>query len=372
MGSLLSAEETAENQGDIQGVPKKMASAPITVLISGAAGQIGYAMLPMVASGQMFGPDQEVIIHALEVPFGEVPKRLNGVAMEMQDCSYPLLKGFKQCFTDKPEEAWTGIDYAVLVGGFPRKKGMLRADLLQKNANIFKTAGECLEKYAKESVKVLVIANPANTNCRVLAEYAPKIPKENFCALTRLDYNRACGLISSNEGCAVSSIKNMVIWGNHSKSQVPDVSYVTIEGKGKLLENTERAEYYTKPTPPKEQLPSESPAFMEVVQYRGAEVIKARGASSACSAANAGCNNIRDWVLGTTGTETVAMSVWSNGNPYGIADGIFYSFPCTVADGKWTIADNFTPTDTVKELMKASEAELLEEWKTCQEFLASQ
>jgi len=336
---------------------------PITVLVSGAAGQIGYALLPMIASGQMFGPNQPVIIHALEVPFDAVKQRLEGVAMEMQDCGYPLLAGFKKCFTDQPAEAWTGIDYAVLVGGFPRKQGMLRADLLAKNASIFKDAGQCLQKYAPETAKVLVIANPANTNCRVLAEYAPKIPKKNFCALTRLDYNRAIGIISSREGCSSSAITDMIIWGNHSKSQVPDVSYVKINGTP-LLEtcNAEGKDYYTNPAENK---------FMHTVQYRGASVIKARGASSACSAANAGVCNVRDWYAGTS-TSTVAMSVWSNGNPYGIADGLFYSFPCTVKDGEWTIDPNFTPSKEVMDLMKKSEAELQTEWKTITEFFASQ
>jgi len=334
---------------------------PITVLVSGAAGQIGYALLPMIASGQMFGPEQEVIIHALEVPFGDVPKRLEGVAMELQDCGYPLLVGFKQCFTDKPEEAWTGIDYAVLVGGFPRKKGMLRADLLQKNANIFKDAGECLEKYAPASAKILVMANPANTNCRVLAEYAPKIPKQNFCALTRLDYNRALGLIANKESCSPSDITNMIIWGNHSKSQVPDVSYLKVKGESLLDKCDDKAKsYYTDPA---------ENNFMHTVQYRGASVIGKRGASSACSAANAGVCNIRDWHNGT-GESPVAMSVWSTGNPYGIADGLFYSFPCRVSDGQWTVDTSYTPNEKVMELMKKSEEELLTEWKTIQDYFA--
>lgn len=334
----------------------------ITVLVSGAAGQIGYALLPMIASGQMFGPDQEVIIHALEVPFEQVKTRLQGVAMEMQDCGYPLLKEFKMCFTDSPEEAWTGIDYAVLVGGFPRRKGMVRADLLKKNADIFKTAGECLEKYSPETTKILVVANPANTNCRVVAEYAPKIPKENFCALTRLDYNRALGLISAKQSVPVTSITNMIIWGNHSKSQVPDVTYVEINGENMLANNESSVEYYTDA--------NNEEFFMKTVQFRGSSVIKMRGASSACSAANASVCCVRDWHLGT-GKTSVAMSVWSDGNPFGIADGIFYSFPCTVTDGKWTIDSQKTPTDAVKELMIASQDELLKEWETIQEYFKS-
>jgi len=330
------------------------AKKPIVVLVSGAAGQIGYALCPMIASGQMFGPDQPVLIRALEVNVEVCLNRLRGCAMEMQDCAYPLLAGYEQCHTGEPEKAWKDIDYAVLVGGFPRKAGMDRAALLSKNAKIFQEAGQMLQAHAKETTKVLVVANPANTNCRVCAEYAPKIPKENFCALTRLDFNRARGYMANHLKCNTTDVKNIVIWGNHSKSQVPDLNNSSVtgmpdyDGKKKMAELTD---------------------FQHTIQYRGAEIIKARQSSSACSAANAACNNIRDWVLGTPEGETVAMSVWAPGNPYKVDGEVFYSFPCTCADGKWTIKEGFEVTDDIAALMKKSEEELKTEWKTCTDFL---
>lgn len=331
-----------------------VAKEPVVVLVSGAAGQIGYALVPMIASGQMFGPEQPVLIRGLEVNFPICLQKLNGVAMELQDCAYPLLKGFEQCHTGEPEKAWKDIDYAVLVGGFPRKKGMDRAALLEKNAGIFKEAGECLEKYAKDTCKVLVVANPANTNCRVCAEFAPKIPKENFCALTRLDFNRARGFMANHLKCSPLDVKNIVIWGNHSKSQVPDLTNSSVagmpdyDGKAKMAELSD---------------------FQHTIQYRGAEIIKAREASSACSAANAACCNIRDWHHGTLVGETVAMSVWAPGNPYGIEGEVFYSFPCTVSGGKWGIQEGYEVTDEIRKLMVASQEELLKEWDTCWKFL---
>jgi len=330
---------------------------PVVVLVSGAAGQIGYALCPMIASGQMFGMDQPVIIRALEVNVPVCLERMRGCGMEMQDCAYPLLAGYEECHTGEPEKAWKDIDVAVLVGGFPRKAGMDRAALLEKNAGIFKEAGEMLQAYAKESTKVLVVANPANTNCRVCAEYATKIPKENFCALTRLDFNRARGFMANELKCAPNQVKNVVIWGNHSKSQVPDLNNSSVEGM---------------PDYDGKAMMAKLTDFQRTIQYRGAEIIKARQASSACSAANAACNNIRDWMLGTPEGETVAMSVWAPGNNYGVEGEVFYSFPCTCADGKWTIKDGFTVTDDIKKLMKASEEELKKEWETCSAFLAKE
>lgn len=338
-----------------------MAAAPetISVLVTGAAGQIGYALLPLIASGQMFGPDQKVRIVCVEIAIPAVMARLEGVLMELQDCAYPLLAEAVACSTDEPERAWTGIDYAILVGGFPRKKGMVRADLLKKNAGIFKQAGECLQQYAKESTKVLVVANPANTNCYVAASFAEKIPKENFCALTRLDFNRSKGLLSSRLGCGSDDIKNMVIWGNHSKTQVPDASFATVNGETVPASVADDEWLYG----------CEEGQFMHTVQYRGASVIKARGASSALSAANAVKDNIRDWHCGTAEGETVAMSIYSTGNPYGIEDDLFYSFPCTCANGVWTVAEGYEPTDAMREKMVASQEELKTEKATCMDFL---
>lgn len=327
-------------------------SEPIRVAVTGAGGQIGYSLLPLIASGQMFGADQPVIIHCIEINIQVVLDKLAGTVAELQDCAYPLLAGVEICSNsveDRPK-AWGNIDYAVLVGGFPRKAGMLRAELLKKNASIFQEAGECLEQYAKETTKVLVVANPANTNCFVASHFAPKIPKNNFCALTRLDFNRANGLLAATKGVSVTSIKNIVIWGNHSKAQVPDCSHATIDGSP-----VEMDEYLTR---------EDDQGFMHRIQYRGAEVIKMRGASSAVSAANAAKDNIRDWHLGTADGCTVAMSVWSEGNPYGVPDGLFYSFPCTVSGGEWSIATGFDPDEKIRTLMEKSAAELQTEQKT--------
>lgn len=328
----------------------------ITVLVSGAAGQIGYSLVPLICTGQMFGANQRVNLRLLEIP--PCKERLEGSIMELRDCAYPLVEEIRACYTDDPENAWTGIDYAVLVGGFPRKKGMLRADLLKKNAGIFKQAGECLEAYAKETTKVLVVANPANTNCYVCSQFAPKIPKENFCALTRLDFNRSKGLLAGRMNCSPGDIQNMVIWGNHSKSQVPDASFATVNGQSVADTVGDDTWLYG----------NEEGQFMHTVQYRGAAVIKKRGASSAMSAANAAKDNIRDWFLGTS-QGTVAMSVWSSGNPYGVADELFYSFPCNVQDGEWSIASGFEPNERMRELMMASQDELITEKQTCMDFL---
>lgn len=333
-----------------------MAAEPIRVAVTGAGGQIGYSLLPLIASGQMFGENQPVIIHCIEINVPAVLARLEGTIAELQDCAYPLLVEAIPCSNSEAdrEKAWGNVDYAVLVGGFPRKAGMVRADLLKKNAAIFKEAGECLQQYAKETTKVLVVANPANTNCFVASHFAPKIPKQNFCALTRLDFNRATGLLASTKGVSSSAVKNVVIWGNHSKTQVPDCSFATVNG-----ERVEMDEYLTS---------QEDTGFMHRIQYRGAEVIKMRGASSACSAANAAKDNVRDWHLGTSGDNTVAMSVWSTGNPYGVPEGLFYSFPCTCTNGSWTIKEGFTPSERVRELMEKSAAELQTEQTTVLDF----
>jgi len=233
--------------------------------------------------------------------------------------------------------------------GFPRKKGMLRADLLAKNAPIFKAMGEALEKNAKKTCKVVVVANPANTNCLICASHAPSIPKENFCALTRLDFNRARSQISTKLGVPSTEIKNIVIWGNHSKTQVPDVSNATIKGK-KPSEYEALTEDYLK----KE--------FIPLVQGRGKAIIDARGLSSALSAANGAKDCLRDWVCGTPEGETVAMAVYSTG-AYGMTKGIFYSVPCTCKDGKYTVVTDYKVGDDIKALMTASEKELCEEAK---------
>mmetsp|Transcript_75612 Transcript_75612/g.120270 ORF Transcript_75612/g.120270 Transcript_75612/m.120270 type:complete len:330 (+) Transcript_75612:111-1100(+) len=313
----------------------------IKVCITGAAGQIGYSILPLFATGQVFGVDKKVQLNLLEIT--PVLPALNGVRMELDDCAYPLVDEI--VCTDKADVAFKDVDYAVLVGGFPRKKGMERKDLMAKNAPIFKAMGEAIEKNAKKTVKVLVVANPANTNCLICASHAPSIPKKNFCALTRLDFNRARAQIAQKLGVKSRDVLNVVIWGNHSATQVPDVNNATVNGK-----------------PAAEQLDAKylKEEFIPCVQQRGKAIIEARGFSSALSAANGAKDCLRDWVNGTPDGQTVAMAVYSDGS-YGIAKGLFYSFPCTAKGGEYTIVTDYKVTDEMKELMKASEKELLEE-----------
>jgi len=324
---------------------KKEESSAVKVVITGAAGQIGYSMLPLFANGQVFGTDVKIVMSLLEIT--PALPALNGVRMELDDCAYPLVEEI--ICTDDANVAFKDADYAVLVGGFPRKKGMVRADLLAKNAPIFKAMGEALEKNAKKTCKVLVVANPANTNCLICATHAPSIPKENFCALTRLDFNRARSQISTKLSVPSTEIKNIVIWGNHSKTQVPDVSNATIGGKKASEIEALTADYLTK-------------EFIPLVQSRGKAIIDARGLSSALSAANGAKDCLRDWVCGTPDGETVAMAVYSTG-AYGMTKGIFYSVPCTCKDGKYTVVTDYKVGDDIKALMTASEKELCEEAK---------
>jgi len=315
--------------------------APLRVCITGAAGQIGYSILPLFATGQVFGPNKKMVLNLLEIT--PVLPALEGVRMELDDCAYPLVSEI--VCTDKPDVAFKDCDYAVLVGGFPRKKGMLRKDLLAKNAPIFKSMGEALEKNAKKTVKVVVVANPANTNCLICATNAPSIPKKNFCALTRLDYNRARNQIAQKLKVKSSDVENIVIWGNHSKTQVPDVNNATICGDSAVDKLDAK---YLKDD------------FIPCVQQRGKAIIDARGQSSALSAANAAKDCLRDWVQGTPNGQTVAMAVYSDGS-YGIEKGIFYSFPCSTKNGEYQIVTDYKVTDEIKTLMKASEKELCEE-----------
>lgn len=274
--------------------------------------------------------------------------------MEIEDCAYPLVDSVMG--TADYAQAFKNVDYCILVGGFPRRKGMLRSDLLAKNGPIFKATGEALEAYASKDVKVLVVANPANTNCLTCATYAPSIPKENFCALTRLDQNRAMGQIANRTKSAVRNVNGVIIWGNHSKSQVPDASTATVQG-----DDEKEAVSATSAISDGWLTTDGEGFFRHTVQYRGAAVIKARGLSSAMSAANAAKDCVRDWHFGTQSGKHVAMSVYSNGNPYGVAEGIFYSFPVTVSGGKWTIVKDVKIDDKTAALMKASADELLAE-----------
>lgn len=320
---------------------------PVRVVISGAAGQIGYSLLPLFASGQVFGLNQPVILHLLEIE--QVLPSLKGVVMELEDGAYPLVHGI--VLTSKTEEAFKDVDYAILVGGFPRKQGMERKDLMDKNAPIFKSMGEALEKYAKETCKVLVVANPANTNCLVCSHYAPKLPKQNFSALTRLDMNRAQSQVGIKLGVNVGNVKNIIIWGNHSSTQVPDIDHGII-----LQQDAYR---------PVRDLLDEKwirGDFTKLIQQRGKTIIDIRGVSSAMSAANAIKDCLKDWLHGTNKGEHVSMAVYSDGS-YGVPKGIFYSFPCVCKNGQYNILQGLKISTDVAKLMKISADELLEEKK---------
>ncbi|CAL9099278.1 unnamed protein product [Musa acuminata var. zebrina] len=323
-----------------------MAKDPVRVLVTGAAGQIGYALVPMIARGVMLGPDQPVILHMLDIP--PAAEALNGVKMELVDAAFPLLKGVVA--TTDAVEACTGVNVAVMVGGFPRKEGMERKDVMSKNVSIYKSQASALEAHAAPNCKVLVVANPANTNALILKEFAPSIPAKNITCLTRLDHNRALGQISERLNIQVSDVKNVIIWGNHSSTQYPDVSHATIKtpsGQKPVRELVSDDDW----------LKGE---FIKTVQQRGAAIIKARKLSSALSAASAACDHIRDWVLGTPEGTWVSMGVYSDGS-YNIPAGLIYSFPVTCRAGEWTIVQGLSVDEFSRKKMDATAEELTEE-----------
>jgi malate dehydrogenase len=314
----------------------------VKVCVTGAAGQIGYSILPMIASGQMLGPHTRIALALLDIPQAE--DSLRGVAMELQDCAYPLLDSIT--YGSDPREVFRDVDLAIFLGGFPRKAGMERKELLQRNMNIFKEQGQALNEVGKPTIKCLVVANPANTNALVLATNAPNIPKRNFTALTRLDHNRALAQIAAKASVPVDQVKNVAIWGNHSSTQYPDVNHGTISG-----------------TPIKQVISDHHylhTDFISSVQKRGAAIIEARKLSSAMSAANAAVNHMRDWVTGTKPNEWVSMAVVSNGS-YGIEEGLVYSFPCTSNNGEWSVVQGLHVDDFSREKMEITKRELIEE-----------
>ncbi|KAI4303984.1 hypothetical protein MLD38_039557 [Melastoma candidum] len=315
---------------------------PVRVLVTGAAGQIGYALVPMIARGIMLGPDQPVILHMLDIP--PAAEALNGVKMELVDAAFPLLKGVVA--TTDVVEACTGVNIAVMVGGFPRKEGMERKDVMSKNVSIYKAQASALEKYAAANCKVLVVANPANTNALILKEFAPSIPEKNITCLTRLDHNRALGQISERLNVQVSDVKNVIIWGNHSSSQYPDVNHATAVGKP-VRELVKDDEWL-------------NGEFITTVQQRGAAIIKARKFSSALSAASSACDHIRDWVIGTPEGTWVSMGVYSDGS-YNVPAGLIYSFPVTCKNGEWTIVQGLPIDEFSRKKMDATAEELSEE-----------
>jgi len=328
---------------------------PIRVLVTGAAGQIAYSLLFQIAKGDVFGPNQPIILHLLDIPV--MMGVLEGVVMELMDCALPLMYGVVP--TADIETAFNGIEAAFLVGAMPRKEGMERKDLLAANVKIFKVQGEALDKYAKKTVKVLVVGNPANTNALICSNYAPTIPKENFSAMTRLDQNRATAQIAAKLGIGIEHVKNVIIWGNHSSTQYPDARFTMIkkgETEGKLVDNLPDCSWI-------------QDHFINSVQKRGALVIAARKMSSAMSAAKAACDHMRDWWLGTTEGSFVSMGVFSNGE-YGTPKNVVFSFPVTIKDKKWSIVPglDFDPFSRSKidQTAKELEEERDEACQVCQ------
>ena len=314
---------------------------PVRVAVTGAAGQIGYSLLFRIASGQMLGPDQPVILQLLEVT--PAMKALEGVVMEIDDCAFPLSAGF--VLADDANTAFKDVDYALLVGAKPRGPGMERSDLLEANGGIFKVQGQALNASASRDVKVLVVGNPANTNAHTAKISAPDLNPRNFTAMTRLDHNRALAQLAAQTNSAVSDIKQMTIWGNHSTTQYPDISNATVAGKA-AKELVDQAWYKDE--------------YIPRVAKRGAEIIAARGASSAASAANGAVDHIRDWALGTAGDDWVSMGVPSDGS-YGIPEGLVYSFPVNCKDGDYSIVQGLEIDEFSQSMMDATQKELEEE-----------
>lgn len=317
-------------------------NAPVKVTVTGAAGQIGYALLFRIASGQMLGPDTPVHLSLLEIPAAVTAAE--GTAMELDDCAFPLLDRIS--ISDDPKQAFDGANIGLLVGARPRGPGMERADLLEANGGIFKPQGEAINSVAADDIKVLVVGNPANTNALIAASAAPDVPRERFTAMTRLDHNRAIAQLANKLGKPVSSITNMTVWGNHSASQYPDLFHTKVDGQDarELVDD----DVWIKDE------------FIPRVAKRGAEIIDARGASSAASAANAAIEHIHDWVLGTPAGDWTSMSIPSDGS-YGVPEGIISSFPVTCSGGEYSIVEGLEIDDFSRERIDASAAELQEE-----------
>ncbi|MCC5859730.1 MAG: malate dehydrogenase [Ectothiorhodospiraceae bacterium] len=315
--------------------------APVRVAVTGAAGQIGYSLLFRIASGDMLGKDQPVILQLLEIT--PALEALGGVVMELEDCAFPLLAGVTT--SDKAEEAFKDADYALLVGARPRGPGMERKDLLEANAAIFSAQGKALNDAASRDVKVLVVGNPANTNALIAQRNAPDLDPRQFTAMTRLDHNRALAQLAGKTGSHTTDITRMTIWGNHSATQYPDISQALIKGEA-AADKVDRGWYEKE--------------FIPTVQQRGAAIIKARGASSAASAASSAIDHMRTWALGTPEGDWTSMGIPSDGS-YGITEGLIYSFPVTCKDGEYTIVQGLELDEFSREKMKATEQELVEE-----------
>ncbi|MFE5245491.1 MULTISPECIES: malate dehydrogenase [unclassified Streptomyces] len=319
-----------------------MTRTPVNVTVTGAAGQIGYALLFRIASGHLLGPDVPVNLRLLEIPQGL--KAAEGTAMELDDCAFPLLRNIE--ITDDPNVGFAGANVALLVGARPRTKGMERGDLLSANGGIFKPQGKAINDNAADDIKVLVVGNPANTNALIAQAAAPDVPAERFTAMTRLDHNRAISQLAAKTGAAVSDIKRLTIWGNHSATQYPDIFHAEIAGKNAAEVVNDEAWL--------------ADTFIPTVAKRGAAIIEARGASSAASAANAAIDHVHTWVNGTAAGDWTSMGIPSDGS-YGVPEGIISSFPVTTKDGKYEIVQGLDINEFSRARIDASVKELTEE-----------
>ncbi len=324
----------------------------VRVAVTGAAGQIGYSLLFRIASGEMLGPDQPVILQLLEIPDEKVQKALNGVMMEVDDCAFPLLESM--IATSEAKVAFKDVDVALLVGARPRGPGMERKDLLEANGAIFVPQGKALNEVASRDVRVLVVGNPANTNALIAMKNAPDLKPSQFTAMMRLDHNRARTQIARKSGKPVTSVKKVTIWGNHSNTQYPDVFHAEVDGQNaaKLINDQNWVEQ----------------SFIPIVQKRGAAIIEARGLSSAASAANAAIDHVRDWVGGTPAGDWASMGVPSDGS-YGISEGIIFGYPATCAGGRYEIVKDLEHSEFSKTKLAATQKELLEERAAIEKLL---
>jgi malate dehydrogenase len=320
-----------------------MTKTPVRVVVTGAAGQIGYALLFRIASGAMLGPDTPVALRLLEIP--QAVKAAEGTAMELDDCAFPLLAAVD--ISDDPNVAFDGANYALLVGARPRGPGMERSDLLEANGGIFKPQAQAVNAHAASDVRILVVGNPANTNALITMSNAPDVPRERFSAMMRLDHNRAKAQLAAKAGASVADVTRMTVWGNHSATQYPDIFNARIAGSNAAEVVADQ-----------EWLESD---FLPTVQKRGAAIIAARGASSAASAANAAVEHVRDWALGTPDGDWVSMAIASDGSHYGVPEGIVAGFPVTCADGSFTVVDGLEINDFSRGRIDRSAAELGEE-----------
>ncbi len=319
-----------------------MSQTPVKVAVTGAAGQIGYAILFRIASGALLGPDTRVQLSLLEIP--AAVKAAEGTAMELDDCAFPLLSGIE--ISDDPNKAFAGVSIALLVGARPRTAGMERGDLLEANGGIFKPQGQALNAHAASDIRVLVVGNPANTNSLIAQRNAPDIPAERFTAMTRLDHNRAIAQLAKKTGTAVKDITKVTIWGNHSATQYPDIFHAELAGENAAERINDQA-----------WLEGD---FIPTVQKRGAAIIEARGASSAASAASAAIDHVHDWVLGTPEGDWVSMAIPSDGS-YGVQEGLISSFPVTCSGGEYQVVQGLEVSEFSRSRIDASVAELAEE-----------